>query len=128
MHGGYAFSSRVAVLMDIGAWAGGYSQGFNEAVGSFMVRVTPASRVWIQAGPAFSDLGYGYGGSVVRSGTLQGSGLSAVVGATTVRGARWSLDVEARYGRLTYDPGFRTSTAILQLGVSRGPRRGQSGS
>jgi hypothetical protein len=128
MHGGYAFSSRVAVLMDVGVWAGGSSRGFNQAVGSFMARVSPVARVWVEAGPAFSDLGYGYEGSVVRSGTLKGSGMSAVLGLTALRRARWSLDIEARYSRIAYDAGFSISTATVQLGASRMPLRVTAGS
>jgi hypothetical protein len=121
MHAGYAFNRRVAAVFDVGICAGTGPQGFNEAVGSFFVRFWPSSRVWLEAGPAFSDLGYGYENSVVNSGTLTGSGWSAVVGISVLRKARWSLDVETRYRQIAYDAGFRTSTLAFEIGASRLP-------
>ena len=117
MHAGYAFNSRVALLTDVGVWAG----NFNECVGGFLLRVWPTSRVWVEAGPAFGDLAYAYENSVVRTGSLTGTGFSAVAGVSVVRHPRFSLDLEARLSRVTYEAGFRVNTFTVQLGASRVP-------
>jgi opacity protein-like surface antigen len=116
MHVGYALSSRVALLLDVGVWAG----HFNQAAGGPQVRVWPARRVYVAAGLSFGDLRYGYESSVMGSG-LDGSGFTAAAGISMLRRARWSLDLETRYNRIGYD-GFHTSTLLLQLGASRLPR------
>jgi opacity protein-like surface antigen len=122
MHVGYAFSPHVAVLLDVGVWAG----NFNQAIGGPQLRVWPTRRMYVAAGPSFGDLRYGFEGSVVGSG-LDGSGFTAAAGVSMLRRARWSLDLETRYNRLGYD-GFHTSTLLLQLGASLLPRRPTTGS
>jgi opacity protein-like surface antigen len=122
MHIGYAFSSHAALLLDVGVWAG----NFNQAVGGPQPRVWPARRIYVAAGPSFSDLGYGYEGSVVGSG-LDGTGFTVAAGVSMLRRARWSLDLETRYNRLGYD-GFHASTLMLQVGASLLPRRPTAGS
>jgi opacity protein-like surface antigen len=123
MHGGYAFNSHVAVLMDVGFWAGGGPRGYSQAVGSFVVRVWPVSRLWLEAGPAFGDLGYSDQTSTVRDGTFKGSGFTAMAGLSLLRQASWSLDLEARYSRIGYEAGVQANTLAVQLGAGRAPRR-----
>jgi opacity protein-like surface antigen len=123
MHFGYAFSSHVAVLLDVGVWAG----NFNQAVGGPQLRVWPARRFYVAAGASFSDLRYGYGDSVGSGFGLDGSGFTVAAGVSMLRRARWSLDLETRYNRLGYD-GFHASTLLLQVGASRLPRWSTAGS
>lgn len=120
MQGGYAFNRRLAVLLDVGVSGGLSSADFNHVVGSFMVRLWPTGRFWVEAGPAFGELGYGYEGSVVEWGSITGSGFQGVAGVSVLRKPRWSLDLEARYSSVGYD-GFRATTATLALGAIRRP-------
>ena len=120
MHGGYAFNRRVAVLLDVGVSGGLSTSDFNHAVGSLLVRLWPTSRLWVEAGPAFGDLGFGSEGSVVRSGSITGAGFQGVAGVSVLRKPRWSFDVEARYGRIGYD-GFSATTFTLGFAASRLP-------
>jgi opacity protein-like surface antigen len=121
MHAGYAFNPRVAVLLEVGITAGTSSPSYNHAVGTFAVRCWPASRLWVQAGPAFGDLGYGSGDTVVRSQSITGLGFQGGAGVSVLRKPRWSLDLEARYSNVGYD-GFRASSLTLGVGASRFPR------
>ena len=120
MHAGYAFNRRVAVLLQVGVASGVSTAAFNHATGAFVVRYWPASRLWLEAGPAFGDLGYGYEDSVVRSGAIKGSGFHGSAGVSVMRRAKWSLDVEARFSSIGYE-GFRANTATFAIGASRLP-------
>jgi hypothetical protein len=120
MHAGYALNRRVAVLLQVGVASGVSDAAFSHATGAFVVRFWPASRLWLEAGPAFGDLGYGYEDSVVRSGAIKGSGFHGSAGVTLLRRARWSLDLEARYSSVGYD-GLRVDTATFAIGASRRP-------
>jgi hypothetical protein len=115
MHFGYAFSPGVAVLADFEVLAP-ISEGFNQVVGAAVVRYSPASRIWLEAGPAGSDLRYGYHGGVA-DGDIGGAGVMAAVGVNVVQKPKWTLGLQARYSRMWYD-GFETSS--LSFGVSAG--------
>jgi len=120
MHAGYAFNRRVAVLMDLGICGGLSSADFNHAVGALLVRFRPTSRLWLEAGPALGDLGYGSDNTVVRSGAITGTGLQGTAGVSVVRRAKWSLDIKAGFSSIGYD-GFRVETATLGIGASTLP-------
>jgi opacity protein-like surface antigen len=120
MQGGYAFSRRIAVILDVGVSGGLSSADFNQVVGSVMVRLSPTTRFRVEAGPAFGDLGYGYDGSVVEHGSITGSGFQGVAGLSVLSKPRWSLDIEARYSNVGYD-GFRATTVTFALGAIRHP-------
>jgi hypothetical protein len=120
MHAGYAFNRRVALLLQVGVASSASSAAFNQATGAFVVRFWPASRLWLEAGPAFGDLGYGYEDSVVRSGAVKGSGFHGSAGVSVLRRAKWSLDLEARFNSIGYE-GFRANTATFAIGASRLP-------
>jgi opacity protein-like surface antigen len=121
MHAGYAVSRRVAILLDVGIAGGLDESDFNHAVGAFVVRVWPASRIWLEAGPAVGDLGYGAEGSVVKGQSITGTGVAGRAGVSVLRRPTWSLDLEARYSRIGYD-GFRADTLTFGIGASRLPR------
>jgi hypothetical protein len=120
MAGGYAFNRRVAVLVDVEVAGGLSAADFNHAVGSFVVRYWPISRLWAEAGPAFGDLGYGMDNSTVRSGSITGDGIHGSAGLLILRRPKWSLDLQARFSTIWYD-GFRASTVTLALGASKLP-------
>jgi hypothetical protein len=121
MHGGYAFNRRVALLLSVGLSAGVAQYGINHVVGGPVVRVWPASRLWLEAGPAFGDIRVGLDdGTTSRSGAIKGSGFQTRAGVSVIRKPRWTLDAEAGYSRLAYD-GFKANTVTFAIGASRLP-------
>ena len=122
MHAGYAWSRRVALLAKVGL-AAGYEEGsINHVVGGFVVRFWPASRLWVEAGPAMGDLTVATGdGSQIYPGSITGSGYQARAGVSVVRKTRWTFDLEAGYSSLSYD-GFKADTVTFAIGASRMPR------
>jgi hypothetical protein len=114
-HMGYAFNPRLAVLADFEVLAP-YSEGFNQLVAAAVVRYSPAPRLWVEAGPAGSDIRYGYDGGVA-DGEISGAGVMAGIGVNVVQKPKWTLGLQARYSRLWYD-GFETSS--LSFGLSAG--------
>lgn len=120
MHGGYAFDRRVALLLNVEFAGGLAASDFNHAVGGVALRFWPASRFWIEAGPAFGDLGYGDEHSVVRSQSITGTGFRGVAGVAVLRKPKWSLDLEVRYSRIAYD-GFQATAALFGVSASMRP-------
>ena len=121
MHGGYAFSRRIALVARVGLSAG-YDQGsINQVVGGVVARFWPTSRLWLEAGPAFGDIAVSVGdGTVIRSGSITGSGFQARAGVSVVRKPRWTLDVEAGLSGVDYD-GFKSNTVTFAVGWTRLP-------
>lgn len=117
MHGGFAFSPRLALLADVEVLAP-YERGFNHLVIGAVVRVSPIRRLWVEAGPAASDLGYAYEGGATDSGAITGTGVLAAAGVTVVKKAKWTLDLQARYGKVWYD-GFQARNLSFGLSVGR---------
>jgi len=101
MHGGCAFSPRLAVLADFEVM-GPYNEGFTHFVDGAVVRYWPARRLWVEAGPATGDLGYAYSNSTTKDGAITGGGFIAAAGVTVVDRPKWALDVQARYDRIWY--------------------------
>jgi hypothetical protein len=62
-HLGYAFSRRVALLLEA-ELVGGVESGFSTAMGGVVVRYWPTSRLWLEAGPASGDLHSQLSGSI----------------------------------------------------------------
>jgi hypothetical protein len=118
-HGGYAFSRRAAVLLHVQLVAG-VESGFSTAMGGLMLRVWPTSRLWVEAGPASGDLSYGYEGGVVQE-FATGHGVRTGAGVTVLQKPRWALDLEARFGTLSFD-GVRATSVGVGLSASSRPR------
>ena len=116
LHVGWSYSPRWAALFEFDG-AGGYEDSFTNFIGAFVARYSPASRVWVEAGPAFGDLGYNLNGSLVD---IEGVGGGALVGAGVeiVKKPKWRLDVEVRAGTLWYRE-FRATNISAQLAISR---------
>jgi hypothetical protein len=119
-HVGYAFSRRAALILQAELVAGVRS-GFSSAQGGLVLRVWPASRLWLEAGPASGDLRYGYEGAVVEEFTDTGYGVRTGAGFTVLRKPRWGLDIEARLGTLAFE-GFRATSVTVGLSASSRPR------
>jgi opacity protein-like surface antigen len=120
-HGGYAFNRRVALLMNVGLSAGVTDASVNHVVGGFVARVWPTSRLWLEAGPAYGDMAIATGDdSIIRSGSITGSGYQVRAGVSLVRKTRWTFDLEGGYSSLGYD-GFKANTVTFALGASRLP-------
>jgi hypothetical protein len=120
MHAGYAFSRRLALLLEIDLAAGVESPAFTTVYGGVVARFWPARRVWVEAGPASGDLTYRYEMTSVEQFSGTGFGLRSAAGVSVLRKPRWSLDLEARYGTLWFQ-GFRVSTLSFGLSASRLP-------
>jgi hypothetical protein len=116
-HGGYAFSPRVALLAD-GEFMASVNDGFGNGVLATVLRYRPVRRVWIEAGPAAGDLGYGYGETGSKSNSITGTGFLAAGGISVLSRARWTLDVQARYAKVWY-PGFEARNVSMGLSVGR---------
>jgi hypothetical protein len=116
LHVGWSFSRRWATLFDFDV-AGGYDDSFMNYMGGFVARYSPASRIWIEAGPAFGNLGYGSGGSIVDIKGVGTGGLAAV-GVELVQRPKWRLDLEVRAGTLWYRE-FRATNLSAQLAIGR---------
>lgn len=112
LHVGWSYSPRWAALLEFDG-SGGY-EGFTNYVGGLVARYSPASRVWIEAGPAFGDLGYD------SNVNIEGVGVGALVGAGVemVKKPKWRLDLQVRAGTLWYRQ-FRATNTSAQLGISR---------
>lgn len=120
-HGGYAFNRHVALLMNVGLSAGVTDSSVNHIFGGVVVRVWPTSRLWLEAGPASGEIAIGVGDdSVIRSGSITGSGYQVRAGVTVARKTRWSFDLEAGYSSLGYQ-GFTANTVTFSVGASRLP-------
>jgi hypothetical protein len=117
LHGGYAFSPRIALLADAEVMSS-WGNGFNNAIFAAVIRYRPARRVWVEAGPARGDLGYGYQdtGSVYNS--ITGSGFLAAAGVSVLAKPKWTVDLQARYGSVWYD-GIRARNLSFGLSVGR---------
>lgn len=117
LHGGYAFSSRVALLADCELMAS-TSDGFGNMVGAVVVRYRPLDRVWIEAGPATGDLSYGFEDTGSVSGSVKGRGFLAAGGISVLKKERWTLDLQARYGKIWYEA-FRARNVSVGLSIGR---------
>jgi len=119
-HAGYAFSPRVALVLEAEI-VGGVRSGFSSAQGGLVLRLWPTSRLWIEGGPASGDLRYGHERTVVEEFTDTGYGVRAGVGITVLQKPKWALDLEARYGTLAFD-GFRATSVGVGLSARSRPR------
>lgn len=117
LHGGYAFSPRVALLADAEVM-GSVHDGFGNGVFAVAVRLRPIRRGWIEAGPALGDLSYGYQDTGSISNSITGTGFLAAAGVTLVARPKWTLDAQARYGKIWYD-GFQARNVSVGLSVGR---------
>jgi hypothetical protein len=117
-HVGYAFSHRVALLVSAELVAG-VESGFSTAMGGVVLRYWPTSRLWIEAGPASGDLRYGYDATVVEDFAGTGYGMRTGVGLTVLQRPRWGLDLEARFGTLSFDGVRATSVSVGLSAISR---------
>jgi len=127
LHGGYAFSPRFALLADaevMGTWG----DGFTNAIFAAVVRYRPVRRVWVEAGPARGDLGYGYQDTGSVGDSITGTGFLAAAGLSVVAKPKWTVDLQARYGTVWYD-GLRARDVSFGLSVGRvrSGRRGPEG-
>lgn len=132
---GYAFSPRLAVLVDVDLLAGVSSESFSQIMGGFVVRYSPTSRLWVQAGPASGEVNYGFTNpgdtttglpgvsATTEDGAVSGHGFLAAAGVSVLRKPSWSLDVQARYGKCWYQ-GFQGTNLSLAVTVGRWPLRG----
>jgi hypothetical protein len=119
-HVGYALSRRAALVLQA-ELVGGVGSGFSSAQGGLVLRVWPTSRLWLEAGPASGDLTYGSERVVVEEFADTGYGVRAGAGFTVLRRPGWELDVQGRFGTLSFD-GFRATSVSVGLGASRRPR------
>jgi hypothetical protein len=117
VHGGYAFSPRVALLADVELLTS-VDDGFGNGVFAAVMRYRAVRRVWIEAGPARGDLSYGYGVSGSEANRITGTGFLGAAGISILAKERWTLDVQARYARVWY-PGFQARNASFGLSVGR---------
>jgi hypothetical protein len=114
-HGGYAFNRHVALLVNVGFSAGVKDSSVNHVVGGGVVRVWPASRLWLEGGLASGDISIGVGDdSVIRSGSITGSGYQVRAGVSVFR------QIEAGYSSLGYK-GFTANTVSFAIGATRLP-------
>ena len=117
LHGGYAFSRRIALLADaelMGPWSDGFTNGIFGAV----LRYRPVRRVWVEAGPARGDLGYAYQGTGSVDNSITGTGFLAAAGITALSKPKWAVDLQARYGRIWYE-GVQATNLSFGLSVGR---------
>jgi hypothetical protein len=114
---GWSFSQRFAVLADFDA-NGGWSDSFSHLLAGLVLRYSPASRLWLEAGPAAGDLSYGFGQSIAENVAGSGTGILVGGGVALVRKPMWMLDLQARYGTLWYEH-FRATNLSVQLGIIR---------
>lgn len=114
---GRSLSRRMALLADIDLMAG-WNDSFSDGVVGFVGRYSPASRFWLEAGPAFGDLSYGLGRSVAQNLSGTGGGVLAAAGVVVTQKPKWQMDVQGRVGVLWYDQ-FRATNISVQLGVMR---------
>lgn len=121
---GWSFSPRFAALID-GELAGGWGdERFDNIVGGFVFRYSPAPRVWVEAGPAFGQLEYRYDinsfeqGITDTAARVEGEGLLAAAGFEVVRKPTWRVDAQARLGMVWYQ-GLRATNLSVQLGIHR---------
>jgi hypothetical protein len=117
LHGGFAFSPRIALLLDMEMLAP-KSAGFNHAIFAAVVRYWPARRVWIEAGPATGDIGYSVDNTGTNPGSITGSGVLAAAGVAVAKKRTWTVDMQARYGQIWYN-GFQARNLSLGLSVGR---------
>jgi hypothetical protein len=117
LHGGYAFSPRLALLADAEVMAPG-GDGFTNAIFAAVLRYRPLRRVWFEAGPAQGDLGYSYENAGSADNSITGSGFLAAAGVTVMAKPKWTVDVQARYGKIWYD-GVQARDISFGLSVGR---------
>lgn len=117
IHGGYAFSPKVALLADA-EFLTSVNDGFGNGVLAAVLRVRPVRRVWIEGGPAAGDLSYGYGDTGSKSNSITGTGFLAAGGISVLSKERWTVDVQARYARIWY-PGFEARNLSMGLSVGK---------
>ncbi len=131
MNAGWAFSRQVSVLADFQIMSGTTNEGFEQSTVGLLVRFSPASRFWVEAGPAYGDLQYHYKSATVsrvlaeattltEAGAISGGGGLVAAGVSVVRKPKWSLDLHARYSRIFYE-GFRGSNLCFGLTASKRP-------
>jgi hypothetical protein len=92
--------------------------GFGNGVFALVLRCRPVRRVWVEAGPAGGDLGYGYQDTGSKSNSITGSGFLAAGGIGVLAKARWTLDVQARHAKVWY-PGFQARNVSVGLSIGR---------
>jgi hypothetical protein len=117
LHGGYAFSPRAALLADA-ELMGSAHDGFGNAIFAAVLRYRPLRRVWIEAGPAAGDLSYGYEDTGSVSNSVTGTGFLAAGGISVLEKERWTLDVQARYGKIWYEA-FQARNVSVGLSIGR---------
>jgi hypothetical protein len=120
VHGGYAFSPRLALLADVEVMMSDTADGFMNGVFATVLRFRPVRRMWIEAGPALGDLGYSYQDTVSKSDSISGTGFHAAGGISVLARERWTLDMQARYAKIWYQ-GFQARN--LSVGLSVGTIR-----
>lgn len=118
MHLGYAFSPRAALILSAEVVTS-VDDGFGTTMGGVVLRYWPASRLWIEAGPASGDMSYGYDLNVVEEFTGTGYGARAALGLTVVERPRWALDVVGRVGTLRFDGFEARSFSVGVVGRTR---------
>jgi hypothetical protein len=116
-HGGYAFSRRFAMLIDVQMGAGFSETSFDQIVGGGVLRYSPVPRLWVQAGPGTGQLRGHYDGA--KTPDMESRvGLLAGAGVVLLRRNTWALDLQVRYARLPHD-GFTTSRLHFAVGAGR---------
>jgi hypothetical protein len=121
---GWSFSPSLAVLGDADMALGWADERFDHLVLGVVVRYSPASRVWLQAGPAFGQLEYRYGinsfeqGITDTAARVEGGGVLAAAGYEILRKPTWRLDAQARAGMVWYEQ-LRATNISVQLGIHR---------
>jgi hypothetical protein len=117
VHFGWAFSPRVAVLM-AGDFMESEDTDFATAVVSTVLRYRPLSRVWVEGGPAWADISYSYQYGASEPDSITGEGFVAAAGVSILARPKWTLDLQARYGKIWFE-GFQGRNLSFGLGIGR---------
>lgn len=118
-HGGYALSRRFALLVDVQMGGGFSGTSFDQIVGGYVLRYSPAPRLWVQAGPGTGQL-WGHYDQAKTPDMRSRVGLLAAAGLVLSQKKSWALDLQVRFARLPHD-GFTTSR--LHVAIGAGKRR-----
>jgi hypothetical protein len=118
-HGGYAFSRKLALLVDVQMGGGFSDASFDQIVGGYALRYSPVPRLWVQAGPG-TGLLWGHYDQAKTPDMSSRVGLLAAAGLVLAQKKTWALDLQVRYARLPHD-GFTTSR--LHVAIGAGKRR-----
>jgi hypothetical protein len=124
---GYAFSSRLAVLAAAELVGGVSSERFSQIMVGVVLRYSPRPWLWVQVGPGAGEVSYSFTNpmdtpnglpgvsATTEDGAVEGGALLAAAGASILRKPKWSLDVQARFGKCWYE-GFQGTD--LSFGVA----------